>query len=121
MKKIKEDIAMHAHSMQQDHEIQMARAELYHLAKNAIALHKLLQGVSEQQGLEAWVSAKITKAADYIQTVSDHIEYDIKGLPMKPKPMVKLGEDASAGATSAGNIATVAKPLNKKKIIRRIG
>ena len=43
------DLAMVA---EKDHEIQMARAELYKIAKYAIKLHEMLKGMSEAQGME---------------------------------------------------------------------
>jgi hypothetical protein len=74
---LNEGIAEDAHEMHLDHEVQMARQELYHAAEDAIALHKLLRHVSEQQGLEGWVSSKITLAADYLNTVREHLEYQL--------------------------------------------
>tara|TARA_R110000796_G_scaffold248423_1_gene375175 strand:+ start:40 stop:654 length:615 start_codon:yes stop_codon:yes gene_type:complete len=65
-----------AHMAEQDHEVQMARAELYKIAKYAIKLHELLKGVSEAEGLEGWVQAKITKSADYMGSVFHSMEYD---------------------------------------------
>lgn len=65
-----------AHKAEQDHEVQMARAELYKLAKYSIKLHEMLKGVSEETGLEGWVQAKITKAADYIGSVYHHLDYE---------------------------------------------
>jgi len=64
-----------ANRVEQDHEVQMARADLYKLAKYSIQLHDMLKGISEEQGLEGWVQAKITKAADYIGSVKHHLEY----------------------------------------------
>jgi hypothetical protein len=69
------DLAMKAES---DHEVQMARAELYKLAKYSIKLHEMLKGVSEREGLEGWVQSKITKAADYLGSVYHHLEYEQK-------------------------------------------
>lgn len=74
---LKEDIGSDAHVMERDHEVQMARADLFKLAKYSIELHKMLQNVSEEQGLEGWVQAKITKAADYIGSVKHHLEYEM--------------------------------------------
>jgi hypothetical protein len=65
-----------AHAMHKDHEVQMAREECYHAAKDAIDLHKLLKGISEIDGLEGWVSEKIALAADYLKTVREYLEYD---------------------------------------------
>ena len=72
---IKEDISMDARHMEVDHEVQMARSDLYKTAKYAIELHKLLASISEEQGLEGWVQAKITKASDYLSSVAHHLEY----------------------------------------------
>ena len=60
-----------------DHEVQMARADLYKIAEYAIKLHKLLENVSEEQGIEGWVQAKITKASDYLDSIYHYLEYDM--------------------------------------------
>ena len=77
-KEIKESLADDAHKVEQDHEIQLARAELYKAAKYSIKLHELLKTMSEQEGLDGWVSAKITKASDYLSTVYHHLDYATK-------------------------------------------
>ena len=77
-KEIKEGLADAAHKAEMDHEVQMARADLYKLAKYSIKLHELLKNVSEAEGLEGWVQAKITKAADYISSVYHYMDYDEK-------------------------------------------
>ena len=71
---VKEDLSMDTRVMETDHEVQMARADLFKLAKYSVELHKMLKNVSEAQGLEGWVQAKITKAADYISSVKHHME-----------------------------------------------
>ena len=58
---IKEDFVNDAAQAHQDHEVQMARADCYNAAKTAIELHRLLKNVTEQQGLDGWVSEKITQ------------------------------------------------------------
>ena len=73
---INEDIATDAIKMEHDHEVQMARGQLYHAARDAMRLHKILKGISEEQGLEGWVAAKITRAADYLNSVADYMEYE---------------------------------------------
>ena len=70
-----------------DHEVQMARADLYKIGKYAIELHEMLKGISEEQGLEGWVQAKITKAADYIGSVKHHLEYQMAEVDMTPEAM----------------------------------
>jgi len=74
---LQEGLAENAGVMEQDHEVQMARADCFHAAKNAIELHSLLKNVSERQGLEGWVSEKITLAADYLRTVKEYLEYEM--------------------------------------------
>lgn len=109
-------IVADAEKMHQDHEVQMAREECYHIASNAIELHKLLQQVSETTGLDGWVSEKITLANDYCRTVKEYLEYELM-----TKSSHRLGEDASAGATGSASIAAApATPLFKKrKIVKR--
>jgi regulator of sirC expression with transglutaminase-like and TPR domain len=74
-KQILEDIGVEAKRMETDHEVQMARAELYRAAQYSIQLHQMLKNISEEQGLEGWVQAKITKASDYLSSVKHHLEY----------------------------------------------
>ena len=76
--KIKEGLADLADRAERDHEVQMARSELYKLAKYSIKLHEMLKGISEAEGIEGWQQAKITKAADYISSVYHALDYDTK-------------------------------------------
>ena len=86
----------------------MARAELYKLAKYAIKLHEMLKGVSERDGLEGWVQAKITKSADMIGSVYHHLEY-------QESPMGEVTEEVDApkmdvtDADKKSNTASVSK------------
>ncbi len=98
---IKEGLADLAQVAERDHEVQMARAQLYKLAKYSIKLHEMLKTVTEQEGLEGWVQAKITKASDYMSSVYHHLDYDMKfaedgvaeGLTVgKDKKKVKEGD-----------------------------
>ena len=73
---IKEDIGEDAHAMHQDHEVQMARSDCYNSAKYAIELHKMLHHIGEQQGLDGWVSEKITLANDYLRTVWEYLRHE---------------------------------------------
>jgi hypothetical protein len=75
-KEIREGLGDLAHAAEKDHEVQMARADLYKLAKYAIKLHDMLKGVSEAEGLEGWVQSKITKSADMIGSVYHHMDYE---------------------------------------------
>lgn len=73
---LKENFVADAAEAHQDHEVQMARSDCYNAAKYAIELHKLLKNVSEQEGLQGWVSEKITLANDYLRTVVEYMRYD---------------------------------------------
>src|SRR6056300_815980 len=60
-----------------DHEVSMARGELEAIAVKATHLAGALQGKSDEGNpLEAWVQSKITKAKDYINSVSDYLMYN---------------------------------------------
>ncbi len=58
-----------------DHEGSMARSELYRAAKYSM---KLFQMIEDGQDLEGWVQAKITKSADYLDSVYHYMEYQVK-------------------------------------------
>jgi hypothetical protein len=76
--RIDEGLADLADMAERDHEVQMARADLYKLAKYSIKLHEMLKNVSEAEGLQGWVQAKITKASEYISAVYHHLDYEMK-------------------------------------------
>lgn len=63
---------------EKDHEYSMARSQLSTIEKSVMNLKKKMKG---EGNLEAWVQSKLTKAADYIDSVSDYIdsgEHDIE-------------------------------------------
>jgi len=68
-----------------DHEIEMARSELYSIAKYAIALHEMLENVSELDGMEGWQQSKITRAADYMESVYQSLTHEMKFGESAPK------------------------------------
>jgi hypothetical protein len=94
--KLSEGLSELAGSADWDHEVQMARSDLYHLADNAIKLHSLLKSISEEEGLEGWQQAKITKAAEYIDSVYKSLSYDqmttTTVMPENRKPKSKMSE-----------------------------
>ena len=63
-----------------DHEIQMASSELMSIAKNAESLLDMVRRYSEQEGLDAWQQSKITKAADYLNSVLQSINGEQQGV-----------------------------------------
>ena len=56
-------------------DVKMAKADLFKLGKYSVKLFKMMH---EGQDLDAWVQAKITKAADYISSVYHYMEYEMK-------------------------------------------
>ena len=52
-------------------ESSMAKSELYSIAKYAIELMKMIE---DGEQLDAWVQSKITKAADYVNSVKRYME-----------------------------------------------
>ena len=103
---VKEGLGDEAHLAEQDHEVQMARAELYKLAKYAIKLHEMLKGVSETQGLEGWVQSKITKSADMIGSVYHHLEYQESPMGEVTEAKDKTCSDKCCGADTLAEDCT---------------
>ena len=58
-----------------DHEGRMAKRQLSDIAEYAQDLSQML---ADETQLEAWVQAKLTKAADYIKTVKHYVEYGME-------------------------------------------
>jgi hypothetical protein len=79
-----------------DHEVEMARSDLYAAAKDAMRIFKLLKDRSEEDGLMGWQQSYITLAADYLNSVADSIEYNAK---------VKGGLDEMTGGVLAGGMS----------------
>ena len=59
----------HKKPFAEDHEISMASNELKSITADAMKLLMLIKRYSEMDGLEAWQQSKITKAADYLNSV----------------------------------------------------
>jgi len=59
-----------------DHEVEMARSDLYAAAKDAMRIYKLLKDRTEDEGLMGWQQSYITLAADYLNSVADSVEYN---------------------------------------------
>lgn len=58
-----------------EQEGKMAKADLYKLASYS---HKLFQQLNDDDELDPWIQAKITKAADYIASVFHYLAYEMK-------------------------------------------
>jgi len=122
---VKEGLADLAGAAERDHEVQMARADLYKIAKYAIKLHEMLKNVSEEEGLEGWVQAKITKAADYIGAVYHNLDYEMKfggdGGGAGPEMEIQVGEgkyksDAQRKAIHANKDKKMKEDVYKSKL-----
>lgn len=53
---------------------EMAKGQLFHIAKNAQSLHDKL---NDDDQLPEWVQSKIAVVADYVETIADYLEYKI--------------------------------------------
>ena len=93
---VSEGLADMADMAERDHEVQMARAELYKIAKYSIKLHEMLKGVSEAEGIEGWMQSKITKAADYIGSVYHTLDYDNSPIAAESRKFTMSDEDVDA-------------------------
>ncbi len=70
-----------------DREGDMAKGQLYHIAKNAMTLFDSLRDEDQLQG---WVQSKITKASDYMKSVRDYLEYEMGVEMMDPEEVEDL-------------------------------
>jgi hypothetical protein len=91
-------IAQEADDMHRDHEVQMARSQMYSSAQAAIEIHRLLADISEMEGLEGWVQSKLTLASEYLESVRDYLKYE--AVDQEPE-MMAFAEDAADYALDA--------------------
>ena len=115
----KEGLGDLAHAAELDHEVQMARSDLYKIAKYAIKLHEMLKGVSEEEGLEGWVQAKITKAAEGLGSVYHNLDYKMnfekKNEPSEELPFESTYKNNLARHLTK-NLQEKSKKVNDKKV-----
>lgn len=71
-----------------DHEISMARAQVYRSAKHAMEIHAMLKKIDN---LEGWMQSKLTLAADYLEAVASNLEYDIISATMGDESPINTG------------------------------
>lgn len=108
-------------SAEMDHEVQMARSQLFSIAEYAIKLHNLLKHIPEERGIEGWMQAKITKAADYMDAVWHNLEHDL--LPpdhelaldvrTAQQPDMGMDVDLTDGIAEEINESSIAKNLKR--------
>jgi hypothetical protein len=58
-----------------DHEVEMAKSDLFQSNKNAKKIYELIKDIPESVGIEGWVQEKIIKANDYLNTVREYLEH----------------------------------------------
>jgi hypothetical protein len=56
-----------------DHEAEMAKAQLAQIARNAMAVYKM---INEGDELDGWISSYITEANDHMNSVHEKMAYD---------------------------------------------
>ena len=110
----KEGLGDLAHAAELDHEVQMARSDLYKIAKYAIKLHDMLKGVSEQDGLEGWVQSKITKAAEGLGNVYHNLDYKIN-FEKKNEPSEELPFESAYKSSLSRNLTKNIQEKSKTK------
>ena len=119
----------------EDHEIQMASSELQSIAKNAEHLLDLVRKYSEQEGLQAWQQSKITKAADYLNSVLQSINGEQSGMEEarnnyhanttgfgrgpRDDERHDLDPQTDSSETMMWNLTIDSKPLNPEPIMGR--
>jgi hypothetical protein len=91
-------------------ESSMAKSQLYHIASYAIELMKMIQ---DGEQLDAWVQSKITKAADYIDSVKHYMEGE-KALEIEEKLDPVGHEDADID--NDGDTDKTDKYLKNKRV-----
>lgn len=73
LSKLSRDLVSHDQD-RTDHEVEMAKSDLYQAGKNAVRIFELIKDISEEEGLEGWVQEKIIKANDYLNTIREYLE-----------------------------------------------
>ena len=61
-----------------DHEVKMAKADLFATAKNAKEIMECLKNRSEEEGIKGWMQSYITLANDYLNSVNESLQYEMQ-------------------------------------------
>lgn len=99
-----------------DHEVEMARSDLYAAAKNAMRIFQILKSRSEDDGLMGWQQSYITLATDYLNSVTDSLEYDAK----VRQSLDEMNEDMTVQKNNYENIKSTEDALNVLGYLRHI-
>jgi len=100
-----------------DHEISMAGSELHSIYQDAKQLHAMIKHYSEMDGLDAWQQSKITKAADYLNSVLQSLQHKVMGesertMSRAAKGVMKYGKDGMRALAKAGREGASEKQLD---------
>ena len=102
----------------QDHEISMAGSELHSIFQNAKQLHTMIKTKSEEEGLDAWQQSKITKAADYLNSVLQSLQHEMMGEAHSPaqQAAIAIAKKKEAGVAEGGPFS-YGKPPRKGSVV----
>ena len=59
-----------------DHEVKMAKSDLFATAQNAQDIMRYLKDRSEEEGIKGWMQSYITLAKDYLNSVKESLQYE---------------------------------------------
>jgi hypothetical protein len=59
-----------------DHEVKMAKSDLFATAQNAQEIMSYLKDRSEEEGIKGWMQSYITLANDYLNSVKESLQYE---------------------------------------------
>jgi len=59
-----------------DHEVKMAKSDLFATAQNAQDIMRYLRDRSEEEGIKGWMQSYITLANDYLNSVKESLQYE---------------------------------------------
>ena len=76
-----------------DHEVKMAKADLFATVKNAKEIMMYLKDRSEEEGIKGWMQSYITLANDYLNSVKESIQYEMQMHEDQPGAPYSNGED----------------------------
>jgi hypothetical protein len=61
-----------------DHEVKMAKSDLFATAQNAQEIMSYLKDRSEEEGIKGWMQSYITLANDYLNSVKESLQYEVQ-------------------------------------------
>jgi len=106
------DCATHSNNGHDD--VDMAKSELYNAVYHAISIYNSLKDKSD---VEAWVSSKITKAADYLNSVKHYLDHDEEPMPTEENEEENLISALNSGSEHIlSKISSMLKKESKENL-----